>query len=211
VFNRIGLVILALACSLGAAFSPLEVRYIASGLAPVVPRAITMGAAKSPWVLQPVFAGFSILSPSWLWVILPIAMIAVFLATVLFSRGRFLRIRRVSAWHSATTGVIGPSNYTAFGFANPLRHVLANVLGTTKSVSRHEEDELGESTPNVARVESSAVVVEPVETYIYRPLWRAVLSVATVAKRLQSGRLNAYVAYMLVALLAVLAVVASMK
>jgi hypothetical protein len=27
-----------------------------------------MGALKSPWVLQPVFAGFSILSPSWLWV-----------------------------------------------------------------------------------------------------------------------------------------------
>lgn len=211
VFNRIGLVVLALACSLGAALSPLEVRYIASGLVPIVPRVITLGATKSPWVLQPVFAGFSILSPSWLWVILPIALIAVFLATLLFSRGRFLRIRRVSAWHSATTGVNGPSNYTAFGFANPLRHVLANVLGTTKTVSSYEVDWSGEASPNLTQVESSAVVVEPVETYVYRPLRRAVLSVASVAKRLQSGRLNAYVAYMLVALLAVLAVVASIK
>jgi hypothetical protein len=41
---------------------------IAAGLSPAVPGALTMGALKSPWVLQPVFAGFSILSPSWLWV-----------------------------------------------------------------------------------------------------------------------------------------------
>jgi hypothetical protein len=38
-------------------------------------------------------------------------------------------------------------------------------------------------------------------------LW---LAVARVAKRLQSGRLDAYVAYMLVALLAVLAAVAAL-
>jgi hydrogenase-4 component B len=211
VFNRCGLVVLGLACSLGAALSPLEVRYIASGLAPIVPRAITLGAAKSPWVLQPVFAGFSILSPSWLWVIVPVAIVAVFLFVLLVSRGRFLRVRRVSAWHSATSGVSGPSNYTAFGFANPLRHVLANVLGATKTVSRHEIDESDESSPRLTRVETSVRVVEPVESYIYRPLRRGVLSVARVAKRMQSGRLGAYVAYMLIALLAVLSVVAAMR
>ena len=210
ILNKVGLSILLLGCSLGAAFSPLEVRYIASGLIPIVPRAITLGATKSPWVLQPVFAGFSILSPSWLWVILPIAILAVFLATLLLSRGRFLRTRRVPPWRSATTGVNGPSNYTAFGFANPLRHVLANVLGTTKTVSPYEED--GSLEPSkVSRVQTSVVVVEPVETYVYRPLRRAVVSVARIAKRLQSGRLNAYVAYMLVALLAVLAVVAAIR
>lgn len=211
ILNKLGLVILLLGCSLGAAFSPLEVRYIASGLVPVVPRAITLGATKSPWVLQPVFGGFSILSPSWLWVILPIAIAAVFGATVLLSRGRFLRIRRVSAWRSATSGVNGPSNYTAFGFANPLRHVLANILGTTKTVAPYEDDEALESSAKVSRVASSAVVVEPVEAYFYRPLRVAVVKVARLAKRLQSGRLNAYVAYMLVALLAVLSVVAAMR
>jgi hydrogenase-4 component B len=211
VLNKLGLLILLLGCSLGAAFSPLEVRYIASGLVPVVPRAITLGAAKSPWVLQPVFGGFSILSPSWLWVILPIAIVAVFGATMVLSRGRFLRTRRVSAWRSATSGVNGPSNYTAFGFANPLRHVLANVLGTTKTVVSYEENESLDSSPNVSRVSTTVVVVEPVETYIYRPLRVAVVNVARLAKRLQSGRLNAYVAYMLVALLAVLAVVAAMR
>lgn len=210
ILNKVGLMILLLGCSLGAAFSPLEVRYIASGLIPIVPRAITLGATTSPWVLQPVFAGFSILSPSWLWVILPIAILAVFLATLLFSRGRFLRTRRVPPWRSATAGVRGPSDYTAFGFANPLRHVLANVLGVSKTVSTYEgEGSVGSS--KVLRVQTRVVVVEPVETYIYGPLRQAVVGVSRIAKRLQSGRLNAYVAYMLVALLAIFAVVAAIR
>jgi hypothetical protein len=37
------------------------------------------------------------------------------------------------------------------------------------------------------------------------------LSLARIAKRLQSGRLDAYIAYMLVALLAVLATVAVLR
>jgi NADH:ubiquinone oxidoreductase subunit 5 (subunit L)/multisubunit Na+/H+ antiporter MnhA subunit len=206
-FNKVGLSILFLACSVGAALSPLEVRFIASGLGPLVPKTVTLGAAKSPWVLQPVFSSFSILSPSWLWVILPTAIVTVLLMTFLFSRGRFLRVRRVAPWRSASAGVRGDSNYTAFGFANPLRHVLANVLGTTKTVST--EDDFSSSSQDVSRVTTRTIVVEPIETYVYRPVRRAFIITARVAKRLQSGRLNAYVAYMLVALLAVLAVVAA--
>jgi formate hydrogenlyase subunit 3/multisubunit Na+/H+ antiporter MnhD subunit len=207
VFNKIGLLVLFLACSIGAAASPLEIRFISSGLSPLVPKVVTLGAAKSPWVLQPVFSGFSVLSPTWLWVILPIAILTVLLFTLLFSRGRLLRVRRVAPWQSASSGVSGASSYTAFGFANPLRHVLANVLGTTKTLST--EDSPRQPSNNVARIETITIVIEPVETYLYRPLRRAVVSVARVAKRMQSGRLNAYVAYMLVALLAVLAVVAA--
>jgi NADH:ubiquinone oxidoreductase subunit 5 (subunit L)/multisubunit Na+/H+ antiporter MnhA subunit len=207
VFKKIGLLILLLACSVGAAVSPLEIRFISSGLSPLVPKILTLGAAKSPWVLQPVFSGFSVLSPSWLWVIFPVAILTVLLLTLLFSRGRLLRVRRVPPWRSASSGVSGASNYTAFGFANPLRHVLANVLGTTKTVST--DDGPQQRSNDVTRIEVSTVVVEPVETYLYRPLRRAIIAVAEVAKRMQSGRLNAYVAYMLVALLAVLAVVAA--
>ena len=51
-----------------AALTPREIRVIAAGLSPVVPDGLTMAALKSPWVLQPVFASFSILSPSWLYI-----------------------------------------------------------------------------------------------------------------------------------------------
>ena len=211
ILNKVGLTILGVGCLFGAAFSPLEVRFIASGLSPIVPKVVTLQALKSPWVLQPVFPGFSILSPSWLWVILPTAIVTVFLATLVLSRGRLLRVRRVAAWHSATSGVNGPSSYTAFGFANPLRHVLSNILGTSKIVSKDVSEEYQGTSSRVALIESHSEVVEPVEAYLYRPLRCAVVNMAKVAKRLQSGRLNAYVAYMLIALLAALAVVATIR
>jgi len=50
-------------------------------------------------------------------------------------------------------------------------------------------------------------VGEVVEKYVYQPLAAAVLRLSRLATRLQSGRLDAYMAYMLIAVIAVLAVV----
>jgi hydrogenase-4 component B len=208
-FGRGGLTALGVGCLGLAAVTPWEVRYIARGLAPVAPHSATLAALRSPWVLQPVFPGFSILSPSWLWVVMPIIFSSVLGGALILSRGRYLRVRRVASWHSATSGVSGPSAYTAFGFANPLRHVLANVLGTTRTTSIVLIDDEGE--PASIHVETQTRVVEPVETYLYRPLRATTLSVARLAKKLQSGRLNAYVAYMLVALLIALALTAALR
>ncbi len=220
VLGRVGLVALTLGCLGIAAASPWEVRFLGHGLAPLVPRAGVLGALKSPWVLQPVYQGFSILSPSWLWVVLPFACVGAFAMAMLLSRGRYVRVRRVPAWRSATSGVAGRSSYTAFGFANPLRHVLANVLATERirrvrpvvagmSVAGEAESRLQEGTS--VHVESETRVVEPVEAYLYRPAWRLAVAVADAARRLQSGSLNAYVAYMLVALLIALAVTAALR
>jgi hydrogenase-4 component B len=209
-FGQLGLVALGGSCFGLAAFSPWEFRYIARGLAPLVPRSVTDQALKSPWVLQPVFHGFSILSPSWLWVVMPTAFLAVFVGAIVLSGGRLLRVRRVPAWHSATAGVRGPSSYTAFGFANPLRHVLGNVLGTRREVTKALPGVVSGADGH-AHVEVESTVVEPVETYLYRPVRTAFLAIAGVAKRLQSGRLNVYVAYMLFALLVCLALTAALR
>jgi hydrogenase-4 component B len=211
VFGKAGLSVLGVSCLLLAALSPLEVRFIADGLGPVVPRLVTMQALKSPWVLQPVFSGFSILSPSWLWVVLPTFVLAVFVVTMALSRGKFLKVRRVPAWHSATSGVEGPANYTAFGFANPLRHVLANVLGTRRTLEVDWAEDAGSTIGQPAHIATHTTVIEPVEAYLYRPLRSGAVKVSRVAKRLQSGHLNAYVAYMLIALLAALAIVSGLR
>ena len=118
--------------------TPLEIRVIAARLSPAVPAAVTIGALKSPWVLQPVFARFSILSPSWLWVELPVTLALVVLLALGLSGRWLVRVRWVPAWRSATMGVAG------------------------------------------------------------------------LAKRLQSGRLDAYLLYMLIALVAVIAVVTTL-
>jgi hypothetical protein len=71
-----------------------------------------------------------------------------------------------------------------------------------------EHDPADPLPPGEGPVETHTTVVEPVETYLYRPARRIGLSSSRIAKRLQSGNLAAYVAYMLVALMAVLALTA---
>ncbi|MFZ0172243.1 MAG: proton-conducting transporter membrane subunit [Acidimicrobiales bacterium] len=214
VAGRGGLALLAAACLGLSAACPWVIRYLALGLAPVVTHSATLSALKSPWVLQPVFSTFSILSPSWLSVVMPVAFMAVALMAVMLSRGRLLQVRRVPAWRSATGGVAGPDRYSAFGYANSIRHVLGNVLGSEHSSQAIEP---GGSAKDPAspgeepHVEVRSALIEPVEEYLYRPARALFLQLVGVAKRLQSGRLDAYIAYMLVALLAVLAAVAALR
>ena len=215
--GRVAIVGLGAACLVLAALTPLEIRVVAAGLSPIVPAPLISGALKSPWVLQPVFAGFSILSPSWLWIAMPALFLIVVLLALGLSGRRLLRVRRVPAWRSATAGVTGSARYTVFGFANPTRRVLATVLHTRTEVRRIAPEgsaTAAESAGGAGRDDAAAAhvgytsdVIEPVEQYLYRPLLGPLLALGRAARRLQSGRLDAYLAYMLIALVAVLAVV----
>ena len=213
------IVVLAFCCLATAAVTPLEIRVIAAGLSPAVPASLTMGALKSPWILQPVFAGFSILSPSWLWVEMPLMLLLVGLFAWAVSGRRLLRVRRVPAWRSATIGVEGADSYTAFGYANPTRRVLAGVLHSRSELHEIMMDkdvsDDGSGAPDRAdpgggeedaHLRYASNVVEVVETYLYRPALGFFMAIVTIAKRLQSGRLDAYLLYMLIALIAVIAV-----
>jgi hydrogenase-4 component B len=215
--GRVAIVILAAGGLVIAALTPLEIRVIAAGLSPAVPAAAVMNALKSPWVLQPIFAGFSILSPSWLWLAMPALLVLITLLAWAASGGRLLRVRRVPPWRSATAGVSGPDSYTAFAFANPTRRVLAAVLHTRAQTTRTAAasppppgagPDAGQA--GVAHVGYSSDVIEVVEQYGYRPLRRPFLILVRAAQRLQSGHLSAYLAYMLIALIAVLAVVTAL-
>lgn len=215
--HRCATVALSIGCLGLAALAPLEVRIIAAGLQPVTGSA-TRGALKSPWVLQPVFAEFSVLSPTWLWLVIPALTAIIALVAVLFSGSRMWKVRRVPAWSSASSGVDRGVGYTSFGYANPMRKVLANLLltrgqlrqvqaspGEAEPEDRAELYPLGPDSP--ASLHYRVDIVEVVEQYLYQPVLVALLTIVRVAKRLQSGRLDAYLAYMLIALVAVLAVV----
>jgi len=215
--------VLSVCCLAISAVTPLEIRVIAAGLSPVMSGGLVMGALKSPWVVQPVFAGFSILSPSWLWLEMPAMLLLVTLFAWAVSGRRLLRVRRVPAWRSATIGVDGLDSYTAFGYANPTRRVLAGVLHTRAEVQEvmleRDERDPGTGPPDqdedaereqVAHLRYASDVIEVVETYLYRPALRSFLAVVAVAKRLQSGRLDAYLLYMLITLIALIAVVTAL-
>jgi len=207
-----------------AAVAPWVVRAIAASLAELVPAESVRAALKSPWVLQPVFAGFSILSPSWFLVALVVGATAVALVAVALSKGRLLHPRRVPAWRSGADDPGTATRYSAFAYGNGVRHVLANVLGARREVivsadrPRFSGVEGGLTpadgeTAIVApdRIEVRASVREPVTAYLVGPLRQAALAVSRTLQRLQSGRLEAYLAYMLAALVAVLLVVASLR
>jgi formate hydrogenlyase subunit 3/multisubunit Na+/H+ antiporter MnhD subunit len=212
--GRCAVVFLAACPLVIAALTPLEIRVIAAGLSPVVPGGLTMGALKSPWVLQPVYAGFSILSPSWLWIEIPVMLALVVLLTFALSGWRPVRVRRVPAWRSATIGVDGADSYTPFGYANPTRRVLASVLHTQAGVEelapRRSGPAEGYEDERVPHLRYASDVVEVVESWLYRPVARLFLTVVAVAKRLQCGRLDAYLLYMLIALIAVVATVTAL-
>ncbi len=91
--------------------------------------------------------------------------------------------------------------------------MLAGVLLTRSELHRIEEpaETGGEpGAPRVPHLGYTSDVVELVEEYLYRPLGRPLMAVVRIVKRLQSGRLDAYLAYMLIALIAILAVVTAL-
>jgi hydrogenase-4 component B len=207
-----GMIALAAGCLAVAVATPAEIRMIAAGLSPIVDAATTRGALSSPWVVQPVYAHFSALSPTWLWIMMPVLFTATLAAVWLASGRRMSHVRTVPAWRSATAGVDGADEYTPFGYSHPTRKILATVL-LTRNELRQIETASGGRTGDEARGAAGAHlgyttdVVEPVEHYLYRPLRTLLLQAARHAKRLQSGRLDAYLTYMLIALIAVLALV----
>jgi hydrogenase-4 component B len=91
--------------------------------------------------------------------------------------------------------------------------VLASVLHTRAEVEQATPAENGASGNGGDRaphLRYASDVVEVVETWLYRPAARLFGATVAVAKRLQSGRLDAYLLYMLIALVAVIAVVTAL-
>lgn len=210
-----GLALLGIGCVGVAAVAPLWIRLLIAGLDPIVPREVASGALASAWVLQPVYSKFSALSPSWLAAVMPVLLVGVLGMSVAFARGRMCAVRRVPVWRSATGGVAGDNQYTPFGFANPTRKVLANLLLTRSELTVLERDTGGRTgdpqrDATGAHLGYTTDVVEVVERFLFRPLRRPLLATVRAAKRLQGGRLDAYLGYMLIAVLAVLAVVAGL-
>lgn len=200
--------LLAVACLALALAAPAEMRFVAAGLSDVA--GPDSGAALvSPWVIQPVFSGFSSLSPSWLWLVLPALTLLTGGLAWLLSGRRAFRVRTVPAWNSAAPPD-ERTGYTSFGYANPMRKVLSAVLVVRAGLDSAEKPTTADEDGRLDRAVAGDLayrtdVAEVVERYLYRPAWWLLRSLARIAKKLQSGRLDAYLLYMLVCLVAVIA------
>ncbi|MFT4083298.1 MAG: proton-conducting transporter membrane subunit [Nocardioides sp.] len=223
---KVAVTLLVLGCLGAAAAAPWEIDLISAGVRPLVADAVDQAHA-SDWAIQPVFSGFSSLSPSWLWLVIPGYLVLLVVVVSCLSGRRPWRVRRVPAWSSASPGVDRGVGYTSFGYANPMRKVLANLLLTHHQIQEVSAAErraavrlAGDRGASVDRSAESVSgtnlayevdVVEIVGRYLYRPAYAVLQAAARIATRLQSGRLDAYMAYMLLVLLAVVALVAAVS
>lgn len=120
------------------------------------------------------------------------ALLAMTAAGVLASRSR-LAVRRVPAWGCGTE-LSARTQYTATAFSKPLVMIFRSIYRPTRQVEARAES--SPYYPHEVRYRSA---IEPTfERYVYGPMLRAILRVATGMRALQAGSLHAYLAYVLV-------------
>ncbi len=90
-------------------------------------------------------------------------------------------------------------NWTSAGFTKPLRLVLEAVLRPERTVTLERENGV------VQRLTYSGSVPHLFDTKLYRPVVRWALAAASYARRLQSGSIRAYMAYLLLLVIVALA------
>jgi hydrogenase-4 component B len=125
------------------------------------------------------------------------AMFGLSLLLVLTAAGVFaarrLAVRRVPTWGCGGE-LSARTQYTATAFSKPLVMIFSAIYRPTREV-----EALGDVSPYYPREVRYRSAMEPTfERYVYGPLVRTVLRVATGMKALQAGSLHAYLAYVLV-------------
>jgi len=112
---------------------------------------------------------------------------------------RTTRVRR-AVWAGGLRTLLPELTYTATGFSNPVRVTFDAIFNPT------EVEDTSETVAQHFRMAIRRVFEEShiLDRVFYDPIHRIVRKVALGLARMHHGRLNAYVAYVLLCLLAVL-------
>jgi hydrogenase-4 component B len=184
-----GLLLGVVTVALGLAAGPL--RGFAAGVAATAVEAPGGVGIAPPSAIQPIGA----------YTPLVVAAILAFLAVVLWAaaRWRAAAARRVPTW-ACGIAPTAAHEYTATSFDKPARLFFEPILRPIRSRSV----ELEPGTPFPHRITYRSDVDHLVESRIYLPLHRATIALAQLARRLQHGTLQLYLAYTVVALVILL-------
>jgi hypothetical protein len=182
---RAGVVVLALAC-------------VALGVAPGI--LFEPLAELEPWApAAPAGVGLDLPGTG----ALPTGGIALALAAIVallaLARG-FRSAAPAPTW--ACGQLVGPElSWTSAGFTKPLRLVLEAVLRPEREIAVHAAGGV------VQEVSYAGRVPHLLDERVYRPATRVALALASHARRVQSGRLSTYVAYLVFTVLVLLTAV----
>ncbi len=150
----------------------------------------------------PAHTDFSAVSPTYLAACL-VAMLAVPLLILRLGRPRGVS-RRVPVWDGGMVAFRPRMQYTATTYANPVRVTFSGLYRPDVHVERASDDPAGRSGPVHYRTQ----VMPLFERYLYRPVLAAVDWLGRLVRPIQSGDVNLYLLYVLVAVLVALFVAA---
>ncbi len=183
--------------------APWEIHALGAGLEPLLGFNAASTAISHPLVLGPVFKEFSVLDPTWLSIVLPAyALIAVLIA---FGAGRRRRVRRAPVWVTGSGAELAAVQYRPSAYSNPMRVILRGPLGYRSRLIAVANATGAADADGALRLDTRVVLA--VERYLYSPASALALAIAERVRALQSGRLSAYLLYMLVALILALSLV----
>jgi hydrogenase-4 component B len=191
--------------SMRTAMAVLAAGCVALGVAAAPVGAALAGVARGILVPRSVSGSLPLEAPSTLGrydpALLVLALGALVIAILAVTRLGQARARRAPTW---TCGILPEPafEYTATSFSKPLRLFFEPVLRP----ARETVVELHEGTPFPRRVAYRSEVDHLIESRVYEPLHRAALAFAQVARRLQQGTLQLYLAYTVVAIVVLLLV-----
>jgi hypothetical protein len=104
------------------------------------------------------------------------------------------------AWDCGLPGLTAANEYTATAFSKPLRMIFGALFRPRREIQA--EFDVSPYYPKAIHFESE---IEPTfETHFYEPLWAAILSIAARMRKIQTGSIHAYLAYIFVTLILLL-------
>jgi hydrogenase-4 component B len=116
-----------------------------------------------------------------------------------FFAGR-LRQRAAMTWACGLQKIDPRMQYTATGFSKPIRMIFSNIFRAT-----HELDISEEASPYFRPTITYELKTESVFLkYLYEPAFRLIVSAARTVRRLQTGRIQSYLAYIFITLILLL-------
>ncbi len=193
----LGMAVLAALCLLTGLLSTYIIPTVDQVTAPLVGTSIA-GRLAGGLVLQTPVSSFSSMSPILISIVLLVALPSIYLIATRYG-GR--RSERVGDTWDCGTPLSERNEYTPTGFTQPLKRVFNGFYHSKTSTSI----ETG-SDPYLRKLSFETSIPEVFEDYLYRPIAKIVTGLARKGGVIQTGSIQAYLAYIFVILLILLVI-----
>jgi len=182
----LGMGVLAALCLLTGLLSTFIIPVVDSVTAPFVGTSIA-GRLANGLVLETPVSSFSSMSPILISIVLLVALPALYLIATRYGGKR--SVRTGDTWDCGTP-LDERNEYTPTGFAQPLKRVFNSFYRARTSTSVEKE-----SDPYLRRLAFETSIPEVFENYLYQPIAKIVTGLARKGGVIQTGSIQAYLAY----------------